>query len=223
MLLAVAVSVIVGSFVPFGSTILYPFTLLATWVHEMGHGLAAIAVGGRFDHLEIFASAGGLAYTHHGPGWPAAIVSLGGLLAPPVVGALMLVIARGPRRAQAVLVVLSIALVVSLAVWVRSITGFIAVPLIAAFILVFVRWGSPRERMFAAQFLALRLAADTLGRGIHYLWSDQAKVAGKVSPSDIANVATALGGPRAFYSAIVTAVCVLILAVGVFAAWRRAR
>ena len=42
---------------------LYPFTLLGTWVHEMGHGLGALLCGGRFDRLEIFEDASGLAFT----------------------------------------------------------------------------------------------------------------------------------------------------------------
>jgi hypothetical protein len=31
---------VVERFVPFGRTLLYPLTLLATWVHEMGHGVS---------------------------------------------------------------------------------------------------------------------------------------------------------------------------------------
>ena len=31
--------------VPYGDTLLYPFTLLATWFHEMGHGLASMLLG----------------------------------------------------------------------------------------------------------------------------------------------------------------------------------
>jgi hypothetical protein len=37
---------VVDRFVPFGRFFLYPFTLLSTWVHERGHGLAALWAGG---------------------------------------------------------------------------------------------------------------------------------------------------------------------------------
>ena len=45
------------SLTPWGPLILYPFTLFTTWVHEMGHGLTALAFGGEtlitnFDALE---------------------------------------------------------------------------------------------------------------------------------------------------------------------------
>lgn len=43
-----------------GSVLLFPFTLLATWFHEMGHGLAAIMLGGEFDRLVIFADDRGM-------------------------------------------------------------------------------------------------------------------------------------------------------------------
>ena len=33
--------------VPYGGYLLYPFTLLSTWVHEMGHGVTALLrIGG---------------------------------------------------------------------------------------------------------------------------------------------------------------------------------
>ena len=48
--------------VPMGRLILYPFTLLSTWVHEMGHGISALLVGGHFLRLDIYADASGMAH-----------------------------------------------------------------------------------------------------------------------------------------------------------------
>lgn len=225
LVVAVIVSVIVGSFVPFGSILLYPFTLLATWVHEMGHGITAVLVGGRFDHLEIFADASGLAYTSHPAGARAlgAWISLGGLVAPPIVGAVVLGAARGPRRAQVVLVAFAVALLASLAVWVRSLTGFLAVPLVAAVIVAFVRWGGPSERMFLAQFVGLRLALDTVGRGMDYIFTDSATIGGVKRASDIASVAEGFGGPRIVWSLVVAVFCLVCVGVGLLLAWRTPR
>src|SRR6201995_1283858 len=86
---AVLVFVIAG-FVPFGTLILYPLELFTTWVHEMGHGLTALAVGGSFGYLQIFGNGSGLAHCRSAPGVPSALVALGGLLAPPIVGTLIL-------------------------------------------------------------------------------------------------------------------------------------
>ena len=222
LVVATLVSILVGSFVPFGSILLYPFTLLATWVHEMGHGLTAIVVGGRFDHLEIFADASGLATTSHPAGAHAlaAWIALGGLVAPPIVGAVVLGTARGPRRAQIVLVTFAIALLASLVVWVRSFTGFLAVPLVAALVIVFVRWGGPRERMFLAQFVGLRLALDTVGRGMDYIFTDSATIGGVKRASDIVSVAEGFGGPRIVWSVVVAAFCLCCVATGLWLAWR---
>lgn len=220
LLIAVAVSVVVGSFVPFGGVLLYPFTLLATWVHEMGHGLTALALGGGFDHLEIFADASGLAHTQDAGGAVDALVCLGGLVAPPIAGAVMLATARGPRRAQMLLVAFSVALLASLVIWVRSIAGFIAVPLVAAVLVLFAWWGSPRERMFLAQFIGLRLALDTMGRGMDYLFTDSATVGGVKRASDIARVAEGFGGPRFLWSGVIASVCIGFVGIGLVAAWR---
>lgn len=39
-------------FVPLLSPLAYPFMLLSTLAHEMGHGLAAVLVGGHFDSFK---------------------------------------------------------------------------------------------------------------------------------------------------------------------------
>lgn len=220
LLLAAAISLIVGVFVPFGGVLLYPFTLLATWVHEMGHGLTALALGGGFDRLEIFWDASGLAHTSSAKGAADALVCLGGLVAPPITGAIILATARGPRRAQSILVGLSIAMVVSLAIWVRSVAGFIAIPLAAAVTIAFVRYGSARERMFLAQFIGLRLALDTMGRGMDYLYTSSVTVGGVQRASDIMRVAEGFGGPRFLWSVVISSLCITFVAVGLLAAWR---
>ncbi len=216
---AAAVSLFISAFVPFGGVILYPFTLLATWVHEMGHGLAALSLGGGFQSLEIFADASGFAHTTMRPGVEDALVSLGGLVAPSIAGAIVFAAGRGPRRAHLILVGLAVALTASLVIWVRSFTGFVAVPLLATIVGAFAWWGSPRERMFLVQLIGLRLAADTLTRGMDYLFSDSVVIEGAERASDAARVAAGLGGPRILYSVLIAAACLCVLAVGVLVAW----
>ncbi len=218
LLLALAASIVVGVFIPFGGLLLYPFTLMATWVHEMGHGLAALAVGGGFDRLEIFANASGLAHTLSWSASQRGLVAVSGLLAPPLVGAAIFALARGPRRARVVLAALAVAMVVSLAVWVRSVAGWVALPLVAAVVSAFAVWASPRERMFLAQFIGLRLAADTLSR-IDYVFRDRVTIDGVPLPSDIATVASSFGGPRLLWSAAVAGTSLSLVAVGLLAAW----
>jgi hypothetical protein len=222
LLVAAAVSVLIGAFVPFGDLLLYPFTLLATWVHEMGHGITALAVGGSFEKLEIFANGSGLAFARASPGVRSGLISLGGLVATPLVGAAILAIARGPRRAWVVLAVLAGALLVSVAVWVRTVTGVTSCLIVASLLAAVARWGGLHERMVLAQFLGLRLAIDTMGRGMDYLFRASVVIDGKTRASDIASVAEGLGGPRLVWSALVALVSIGLVILGLRAAWRKA-
>ncbi len=106
---------------PYGRQLLYPFTLLSTWVHEMGHGVTALLLGGRFARLDIFADASGLATTAVIPGWRQGVVAAGGLLAPPLLGMLLLVLGR--RLPRGLLVGLALAMVASLMLWIRTPVG----------------------------------------------------------------------------------------------------
>ena len=49
--------------------LIYPFALVATWAHEMGHGIGAIATGNRFVELELYANLGGQALIAGADGW----------------------------------------------------------------------------------------------------------------------------------------------------------
>jgi hypothetical protein len=53
----------------------YPFRLLLTMVHELGHGLAALLTGGHFVRFVVFANGSGLAYT--AGGWRFAVIPAG--------------------------------------------------------------------------------------------------------------------------------------------------
>jgi hypothetical protein len=223
LIFAVVAAWLLEHFVPFGRLVLYPFTLLATWVHETGHGLAAIATGGRFDKLVIYADASGYASAAVVPGWREAVMAAGGLWAPPIVGAALLILSRGARRTRVTLLALALAMLTTLAFWVRSPAGFVAVPLTAALI-AFVAWrGSDRERVWFSQFIAVTLALDTLGRMVGYALSATAHVGGRDEKSDVVRIADALGGHYVVWGLVVIAVALTLLALGLWAAWRAPR
>ncbi|MEZ4410133.1 MAG: M50 family metallopeptidase [Polyangiales bacterium] len=216
---AAVIALVIEHLVPFGRLILYPFTLLATWVHEMGHGLTALIVGGSFSSLDIFRDASGLAHTHTARGFPSALVSMGGLLAPPFVGAATLALGRGPKRARVVLLTLALALVLSLAVWVRSLAGWIAMPLVAAVVAAFGVWGSARERVVFAQFIGLLLGFDTLAR-VDYLFTAAVTIQGREQPSDVALIVGELGSYIPLWGVLLAGVGLGALVLGLRVAWR---
>ena len=49
----------------YGYYILYPFTIMGTWFHEMGHGIMSMMVGGDFIKLEFFPNGSGLAWSKY--------------------------------------------------------------------------------------------------------------------------------------------------------------
>jgi len=224
ILLAAALVFVVSAWVPFGSTILYPLTLFTTWVHEMGHGLTALASGGEFHKLEIFANASGLARSSVADGIPRGMVALGGLLAPPILGAAILGLVHSPRRARVVLTGLAVALVVSLVLFVRSATGLIAMPLVAIVLAWSAWWGfreSPERRVIVAQALGVLLALDTLTRMVSYVFEDKVTVDGETRGTDITRVADHLGGHYLVWGLAVTIFAIGLLALGVWWAWGR--
>lgn len=212
---------VISHFIPFGRELLYPLTLLATWVHEMGHGLTALIVGGGFKELDIYADASGLAHTTSSAPWQQGLVAAGGLLAPPIVGSGLLALSRGPRRARIFLLLLTLAILASLGLWVRSLVGIITLPLLAGLIALFVsaKIGTPWRRMVFAQFLGVVLAIDTVTR-VDYLFTPSAKIAGVIRTSDISSVATSFGGHYLIWGAFLAAVSFALLLLGLRSAWR---
>jgi hypothetical protein len=57
---AAAVTLLLWQF-SWGNYILYPFSILATWFHEMGHGLTALFLGGNFHKLVMLPNGSGYA------------------------------------------------------------------------------------------------------------------------------------------------------------------
>jgi hypothetical protein len=190
---------------PFGAYLIYPFAILTTWFHEMGHGLTALAVGQQFEQLVIFSNGSGVAQsavsadsgrlTH-------AAIAAGGPLAPSAVGALLIMASAHPRAWRPVLWLASAAIFASVIVWVRSPTGWWALPLVAA-ILALVAWrGSPAWARFSLQFLGV-LGAMSMLRDFNYLLTEQAVIGGKAILSDTGQIEAALGLPHWIWAGLI--------------------
>ena len=137
------------------------------------------------------------------------------LLAPITPAAL----ARGPRRTRALLLALAAVLVLSLVVWVRSLAGWISMPLVAALIAALGVWGSPRERLVFTQFIALLLGLDAASR-IDYLFVASTTIDGHALPSDVAVVVGGMGSIIPVWGALLTLVGLSALLLGLRVAWR---
>lgn len=82
------------AFVPGLGWLDYPFRLLLTIVHELGHGLAALLTGGEFLRFVIFPNGAGLAYTAGGWRW---LIIPAGYVGVALFGALLIALGRNHR------------------------------------------------------------------------------------------------------------------------------
>jgi hypothetical protein len=90
--------------VPALDFLLYPIRLFVTFVHEAGHGLAAILTGGRFVNLTVLANGSGVASTIGGWRW---IIIPAGYIGAALFGAGLLYLANRTHRSRAITGVLA--------------------------------------------------------------------------------------------------------------------
>lgn len=222
-LLVIAIITIVLWQVPLGQLVLYPFSLLATWFHEMGHGLTSMALGARFDELVIFPNGSGYALSSW-PGEPPrlsrALTAAVGLLGPSVAGSLLIVGSRSPAATRLLLAALGLILALSTIIWVRSLAGWIVLPTFAAICVGVAIWGSRKAQRFAIELLGVQ-AAISLWRDLGYLFSDGGYVAGEFITSDTGAIEEALLLPYWVWGGLITATAVAIILGALRVASRR--
>ena len=199
--------------IPFGNFVLYPFTILATWFHEMGHGLTAIVLGGRFEQLMIFQNGSGLAY-HSGHlalgSLGRALVSAGGLLGPPIAGAALLLASRHRKSARRALFSLGLLLIFSTLIWVRSLYGWLLLPGLGVAILYVSLESVAWLQTFSAQFLGVQACVSSY-RHLDYLFSHSATIGGRTMLSDTGRIAQMLFLPYWFWGGLIAVISGLIL------------
>jgi hypothetical protein len=192
---------------PFGNYLSYPFAILTTWFHEMGHGMTAMVLGQSFERLVIFPNGSGYAeYQLQGSASRliAAAIAAGGPFAPCAAGAGLIVASAHPRAWRPVLWLTAGVILLSVGIWVRSATGWWALPLVAA-ILALVAWrGSPAMARFTLQFVGLMGAASML-QDFDYLFTEQAVIGGQAVLSDTGQIAAVLGLPHWFWAGVILA------------------
>ena len=99
---------------PYGGLVLYPFKLLATWLHELSHGLLMTVTGSGFDYMLIYRDTSGLSYAKTSmAGYGLPFIAAAGYMGTPLWGAVLLVLTPTARRARIALAVLGVLLVAS--------------------------------------------------------------------------------------------------------------
>jgi Peptidase M50B-like len=218
-LIAAAIATIVLWQLPVGNYILYPFTILATWFHEMSHGLMAQLLGGQFRKLEIFGNGSGVAtyamslsLAPIGP----AIVAAAGPMGPPIAGSALILASRSFKAATLSLKILGGFLLLSTLIWVRSLFGLIAIPLLGLIILGIALKAPRWMQGFAIQFLGVQACVSTYHQ-LDYLFSYSA---GPLGLSDTAQMQQRLLLPYWFWGGLMAIASLVILLQSLRIAYR---
>ena len=218
--LLVSVAIFLLLQLPYFVKVQYPFRLLGTWFHEMGHGLTALLVGGKFHYLEIYANGGGVAYStvtnkFFSIQTARALTAAGGLLGPAISGSLLIIAARSQKHAAILFRILTGVMVLSLLIWIRSYWGIIVLGGFAVAFLTIMFLKNKKIETITVLFLGLQCVLSTYLQ-LNYLFTKQFERNGQVMTSDTQNIAINTFGTYWMWG-------ILLLIVSCFLLWKSIR
>lgn len=191
----------------------WPLRLLSTVAHELGHGFAAILVGGRFEALLMWSDGSGVAtWTAHTGRLAFATIAAGGLIGPALAAGLCLVTGRTAKGARITLVVLGGALLIADLLLVRTVFGAAFVAILGLVLLASGLSRTPWLAQSVLLFVAVQLALSVFSRA-DYLFTPLATTGRGTMPSDVARIAEALILPYWFWGGCCGLLSVAILVV----------
>ncbi|WP_229658112.1 M50 family metallopeptidase [Blastomonas marina] len=196
-----------------GSIVLYPFTILATWFHEMGHGLTSMLTGSEFERLVIYADGSGQSLSRtpvDQSRFADALVAAGGPLGPPLAGAGLILASRTAKSSRIALSILGAALLASCLIWVRSLVGLAVLAPFGAALLALAWKGSRDWSRFGVQVLGVEAAISTW-QHLGYLFTAGGVVGGISQRSDTQVIADALVLPYWFWGGAISLGIALLL------------
>jgi hypothetical protein len=151
------------SLTPAADTALYPFRLFTTWVHEGGHAVATVLVGGHVSSIVIRPDASGVTSslipdTRVRRG----VVASAGYCGAALVGCLLIAATRVERRAHAILGGIGACMLLTLLLWVRNPFGAVVVLAWGAAFLALAWRGLGRAAQFLVGLLAVQVALNAV-------------------------------------------------------------
>ena len=219
-LLVAALVTLALYWVPYLNLLSWPLLLLSTLVHELGHGITAMLLGGRFETMTMWPDGSGVA-AHRGNfgALSRALISAGGLLGPPLAALALFLAGRRSRSAHIALGLFALFLVVVTVLWASgAFTVMFCVTLAIA--LGLLAWkASPALSQIVCVFLAVQMSLSAFSRS-DYLFTATARTGAGLMPSDVGQIANALWLPYWLWGGLIAALSLALLALG---AWRFAR
>ncbi|MFH1051461.1 MAG: M50 family metallopeptidase [bacterium] len=191
--------------VPGGYYILYPFTILGTWFHEMGHGLTALLFGGDFYYIKIQPDGSGIA-VYAGAlylgNFGRAFVAAGGPFGPTIAGALIIAATKKEKISFYLLPALGIILLLSVLFYIRSFFGIMIITLFGIIFLYISFKTDTKWKLLTLQLLGVQSCLSVY-MNIGYLFSKGANIGGKQYLSDTGVMENALVLPYWFWGIMI--------------------
>lgn len=147
----------------FGPLMLYPFKLFTTWVHECGHAVMTVIVGGRVSFIVIEPNTAGITRSLIPEGHIAqGLVASAGYLGASIVGCVLMTAARGKKQAHAILLGVGACMLATLAIWIRNPFGIAVVLIWSIALIALSRHASGPVSSFVLSLLAVQVALDSV-------------------------------------------------------------
>ena len=151
------------SLTPWGSILLYPFRLFTTWIHECGHAVMTVLVGGSVTAITIEPDASGLTQSLMPAGRIVrGLVASAGYLGASVVGCLLMAATRVERRARPILLGIGAFMLLTVVIWMRNLFGALVVLGWGIALLALARKGSGAVSRFIVSVLAIQVALNAV-------------------------------------------------------------
>ncbi|KZS39685.1 MULTISPECIES: M50 family metallopeptidase [Aquimarina] len=200
---------------PYFGFIQYPFLLLGTWFHEMGHGLTAVLLGGKFYYLEIYENGGGVAYSdvslsYLNTNLARAMTAAGGLLGPAISGAILITSAKKKVTSKVTLWLLIIVMVVSLLLWIQELLALVVLSVFAAILFGIAILKIRRLEIFTLLFLGTQCVLSTYLQ-IGYLFTKQFERDGNIQYSDTQMIAVHLFGTYWMWAILILILTIILV------------
>jgi hypothetical protein len=127
-----------------------------------------------------------------------------------VVGGALILASANPKLWRPALWLMAAAIFVSVIIWVRSPVGYAVLPLVGACLALIAWRAKPAFTRFALQFLGI-LAAMSMLRDFHYLFTREAVIEGRAVLSDTGQIAAVTGLPHWLWAAVILLVSAVMV------------
>ena len=195
-------------FIPFAGVVTYPIRLFVTYLHEIGHALAALATFGGVNRVALDWSGSGVTFTQGGLGL---LISSAGYLTTTVYGSALLLFLRRERNAKVAAIGTGALLLLITGLFGGNIVAWLAGLVFGAGCLLLGMKGRPKVVHFCMSFLAVQCLLNAFYdlRTVLYLSAFD-----PAFPTDARNMSQATGG---FLPPVVWAAGWAVVSIGVVA------